>query len=45
VEWVDDHGNGVLVFFIHAGKHAGYHGVAIEGGHVRKARSREAGRR
>jgi hypothetical protein len=45
VESVDDHGNGVLVFFIRAGYHAGYHAVAIEGRHVRKARSREAGRR
>ncbi|WP_457333565.1 hypothetical protein [Rhizobacter sp. P5_C2] len=45
VKSVDDHGNGVLVFFIRAGTHAGYHAVAIEGRHVRKARSREAGRR
>jgi hypothetical protein len=45
VESVDDHGNAVLVFFIRAGKHAGYHAVAIEGRHVRKVRSRETVRR
>lgn len=45
VESVDEHGNAVLVVSIRAGSHAGYHAVAIEGRHVRKARPREAGRR
>jgi hypothetical protein len=40
VREVDDHGNGILVFFIRNGKHAGYHSVAIEGAHVRKVQIR-----
>ena len=36
VRSVDEYGNAILVSFIRAGQHAGYHSVAIEGEHVRK---------